>query len=130
VVLAEIAKRKAIQVPAVSGIAKRAEISVVGRNDNDATSRCEQAVKLFNRADYVGYVFDHVCGSDLTECTIAEWEREVIQVCDNIRPSMRVPIQAYSARLFIEPAPHIENWKLAYRTGRARGRLRFRGQRS
>jgi hypothetical protein len=64
-------------------------------------------------------VFDHVRGADLPEGAVAEREREMIQACDHVYPSMRVPIQAYGARVLIEPAPHVEDWELAYGTRRA-----------
>jgi hypothetical protein len=40
---------------------------------------------------------------------------------------VRVPVQAYSAGVFIEPAADVENRQLAYRARRADGCLRFRG---
>jgi len=129
-IVTEITERKAIQVPAVGGIAKGAEIGVVGRNDDDAAARCKQAMKLLHRADHVGYVFDDVGGADLAEGAVAEWEWETIQVCDDVGPGVRVEIQAYCTGILIEPAAHIENRKLAYKTGTGRGRLSFGGYRS
>jgi hypothetical protein len=40
---------------------------------------------------------------------------------------MRVAIQAYGAGVLVEAAADIENWELAYRTGRAGGCLSFGG---
>lgn len=108
------------------GITKRTEIGVVGRNDNDAAARCEQPMELFNRGDNFSYVFDDVRGADLAEGVVAEREREMIQACDHIRPSMRVPIQAYGAGVLIEPAPYVKYRELEYRTSRADACLRCR----
>lgn len=109
----EIAEGKAIQVPAVGGIAKGAEISVVGCNDDDAAARRQQSVELFYRADHVSDVFNDVGGADLTEGAVAEREWEMIQAGDDVGPGMRVAIEAYGARVLVEPAAHIENGKLA-----------------
>lgn len=126
-ILTEIAERKAIQVPAVGGIAKGAEIGVVRGNDNDSAAGYEQAMELFYRADHVGYVFDDVGGADLAEGVVAEWKWEMIQVCDHVRPGMRTTIQADSAGVLVEPAADIENGKLAYGNGRRSWRLKFGG---
>jgi hypothetical protein len=51
----------------------------------------------------------------------------MIKVCDDVRPGMRITIQAQSAGVLVQPAAYIENWKLAYRKGRADVCLCFRG---
>jgi hypothetical protein len=119
VIATEIAERKAIQVPAMGGIAKGAEISVMWRNDDDPTARCEYAMELFYSADHISYVFDDVDGADLAEGAVAERKWEMIQVRDDVGPGMWASIQAYGAGVLVEPAADIENWALAYRTGRA-----------
>lgn len=126
-VLTEIAERKAIQVPAVGGIAKRAEVGVVRRNDDDPAARDEQPVELFDGAYHISYVFNHVGGADLAEGAVAERKWEMIQVRDDVGPGMRVAIQAYGAGVLVEAAADIENWELAYRTGSAGGCLSFVG---
>lgn len=50
VVLPEIAKREAIQMPAMGRVAERAEIGVMGRGDVHGPAGTKQAVKLFHRA--------------------------------------------------------------------------------
>ena len=129
-VLTEIAERKAIQVPAVRGIAKGAEISVMRRNDDDPAARREQAVELFHRVYHIRYVFDDMGGANLAEAAVAKREWEMIQVGDDIGPGMRIAIQAYRPTVFVEPAADIENGKLAYRTGSAGGCLSFGDYRS
>ena len=47
-------------MPAVSGVAKGAEIRIVWRNDDGAAAGRKQPVELFDRADDVGDVLDHV----------------------------------------------------------------------
>ena len=78
----------------VSGIAKGAEVGVVGRNDHEDAARFEQAVKLFHRPDHIGHVFDDVCGPDLAEGVVTERKWKMIQVCDHVGPGMRITIQA------------------------------------
>jgi hypothetical protein len=126
-VLTEIAERKAIQVPAVGGIAKRAEVGVMGRNNNDPAARDEQPVEFFDSSDHISYVFDHVRGANLAEGAVAERKWEMIQVRDDVGSGMRAAIQAYGAGVLVEPAADIENWELAYRTGSAGGCLSFGG---
>ena len=108
----EIAEGKTIQVPAVGGIAKGAEISVVGGNDNGAAAVSQQPVELFHGAYYVNYVFDHVDGAYLAEGAVSEREREVIEVGNDVGSNTRVAIQAYSARVFVKTAAAVENGQL------------------
>lgn len=81
-------------MPPVSGIAKGAEVGVVGRNDDEEAARFEQAVKLFDGADYIGHMFDDVRGPDLTEGAVTERKWKIIQVCDHVGPGTRITIQA------------------------------------
>ena len=126
-ILPEITERKTVQVPTVGGIAKGTEICVMWRKDNGTATGCQQPVELFHGADDVSHVFDQVNRTNLSEHAVAEREREMIQIRDHIGPGAWIPIQAYSAGLFIEPAADIENRQLAYRTRGADGYLRFRG---
>lgn len=122
-IFTEIAKRKAIQVPAVGGIAERAEICVVGRDDNRAAARSEQPVKLLDCAYNIRHMLDHVRGADLAERAVTKGKREVIEAGDNVGPGVGAAIETNRAGVFVEPAADVENWKLAYRTGRAGGCL-------
>ena len=47
VVRAEVAQRKAVQMPTVGGVAKRAEICVVRGSNEHAAARCKKAVNFF-----------------------------------------------------------------------------------
>lgn len=84
-------------------------------------------MELFYRADHVSNVLNNVCGADLAEGAVAEGKWKMIKVCDDVRPGMRITIQAQSAGVLVQPAAYIENWKLAYRKGRADVCLCFRG---
>ena len=118
-IFTEIAERKAIQVPAVGGIAERAEICIVGRNDNGAAARGEQPMEFLDCPYNVRHMLDHVRGADLAEGAVTKGEREMIEAGDNVGPGIRTVVETNSARVLIEPAPDVENWKLAYRTRRA-----------
>ena len=111
-IFAEIAQREAIQVPAVRGIAKRAEIGVVGCNDKNAATRRRDAVEFFDRADDVGDMFDHVNGADFPESVIAKRKRIAVEICDDIRARVRIAIDADATGIFVDAAADIENGKL------------------
>ncbi len=60
VIVAEVAEGKAVQVPAMSGIAERAEIGIVRRDNHGLAARGEQAMELFHSSDDVRDMLDHV----------------------------------------------------------------------
>ena len=109
VIHAEIAQGKAIEMPAVRGIAKRAEIGVMRGHDDDAAARCQQAMELFDGADHVGDVFDQVYGADPGERVIAKRERKVIEVGDNVGAGVEVAIQSDRAGVLIYSATNVED---------------------
>jgi hypothetical protein len=117
-ILTKVAERKTIQVPAVAGIAKRAEIGVVRRYDDGASAGCKQPVKFFDGAYHVRDMLDHVDGADFAERAVTERKGEMIQAGDYVSPGMGITVEADCAWMLVEAAPYVKNWKLAYRTRR------------
>lgn len=111
---AEIAKRKAIQVRAMCGIAKRAEICVMRGDDDDAGGRRGETVKLFDGANDVREVLDDVNGTNLAEAAVAKGIWKAIEIRDDIGIRVRVAIKTDSAGIFIQPAADIENRQRRY----------------
>ena len=56
-ILPEIPERKAVQVPAVGGIAKGAEIGIVRCHDNHFAAGSQQPVEFFHCAENVRDMF-------------------------------------------------------------------------
>jgi hypothetical protein len=77
-------------------------------NDYPAAGR-EQPVKLFHRANHVGYVFDHMDGAYFRECAVAEREGKMIQVGNYIRTRVCVPIYSDCTRILVNPTADIED---------------------
>ena len=95
VIFTEVAKREAVEVPAVGWIAERTEISVVRRDDDRAAAGSKQAIELFHGADHVGHVLNDVDRAHFAERTVAEWKGEMIEIGDHIRLGGRIAIQTY-----------------------------------
>ena len=66
------------------GVAKRAEVRVMWGNNNDASAGSRNAVELFERADHVGDMLNHMDGANLPKAVFAKRERQTIQVGDNV----------------------------------------------
>lgn len=76
--------------------------------DEHATAGLEQPVEFLDGPDNIRYVFDEMDCADLTEGTVPEREREVVEVGDDISIGVRVPIDPDCARIFVDPAAYIE----------------------
>jgi hypothetical protein len=109
VVLAEIAERKAVQVAAVGGIAKRAEVGVVRRLDAHRAARPHQAVELFHGADDVRHVFDHVDGQQPVEGVIRKRIGKVVQIAKHVGAAGGIPIDTDGSGLLMNPAADVQD---------------------
>jgi hypothetical protein len=84
VVLPEVPERKTVQVPSMGGIAKRAEIRIVGRRDIHVAAGSQQAVELLHCPDYVGDMLDNVDCTHSIERAILERIGEPVEVAEHI----------------------------------------------
>ena len=109
VILAEIAQGKAVEVPAVGGVAERAEIGVMRGHDDGAAAGCEQAVELFHGADHVRDVFDQVYGANLNEGAVAKREWKVIEVGDDVGARVEIAIYSDRAGIFVYAAADVQD---------------------
>src|SRR5580704_3473305 len=90
----EIAEREAVEMPAMRGIAERAEVGVMRSDDEDAAGRRDDAVKLLHGADDIGYMLDDMHGAKRCERVVAERVRETVEVADDVGPAARIAIDA------------------------------------
>lgn len=109
IVRAEVPQREAVQVPAVRGIAERAEVGVVRRRDVHRSAGLQQPVELFDGADHVGDMLDDVDRADVIEALIAERVREPVYIHDRVRRRARNPIDADRAGILVYPATDVED---------------------
>jgi len=84
VILTEITKGKAVEVPAMGWVTKRTEIGVVRGDDDCPAPMCQHPMKLLHGAYDIRDVLNHMDGPNLAESTIADWVREVVQVGDDV----------------------------------------------
>ena len=110
-IAAEETKRKAIEVPAVGGIAVRTEVRVMRGHDDGAAAGHEQTVKFFDGSDDVSDMFDDMDGADLAEGAIGQRPGEVIEICNKVSTRARIAIDADSAGILVDAAANIENGK-------------------
>lgn len=111
-VFTEITQGEAIEVPAMSRVAKGAEIGVMWRHDDNAPAGHEKAMKLFQGPHYVHDMFYDVNGANLSKCGIAEWERKMIEIGDDVGVCVWVLIDADRAWIFVDSAAYIQNRNL------------------
>ncbi len=98
-------------MPAVGGVAKRAEICVMRRNDDGAATRGEQPVEFFHGAYHVGDVLDDMRYAQLAKRVIAERIREMVEVSQDVGVSAGIAIDTDGARVFIAAAADVQNRK-------------------
>src|SRR5208337_5087180 len=106
---AKIAEREAVQMPAVRGIAKRAEVGIMRSRQVHSSAGHNHAMKLFHRADHVRYVLDHMNRAQLAKRTVAKRVRKPVEVAQHVGAGVRVAIHADRAGIFVDAAPDIEN---------------------
>lgn len=111
VVRPKIAKRKAVQVPAVRGIAEGTEVGVVWRDNHRAAPVCEQPVELFHGAHHVCHMFDHMNRADLAEGAVGKRQRVSVEIRQHIRARIRIAVNADRARVFIDSAADVQHRK-------------------
>jgi hypothetical protein len=109
VVLPKITKRETVQVPAVRGIAERAEVGVMRRRDEQPAARCQYAMEFLHRADHIGDVLDHVNGAQLAEGAVAKRVRKTVQIAQHVGAGVGVAIDADGAGVLVDAAAYIEN---------------------
>src|SRR5208282_5808622 len=96
-------------MPAMSGVAERAEVGVVRRDDQNPAARADQAMKLLHGADDVGNVLDDVHGAQGLEGTVAERVGEPVQVAQNVGAATGIAIDADRARIFVDATADVES---------------------
>jgi hypothetical protein len=116
VVFAEIAQRKAVEVPPVGRITKRAEIGIVRSHDYHPAARGNDAVELLHRADYIRYMLDQMDGADFAEGIVPEGQGDLVQICDHVRARVRVTVYPDSARIFVEPTTYVKDRQRCHAT--------------
>ncbi len=109
IVFAEIAQRKAIQMPAMSRVTEGTEIGVVRSNKNSAPARGQHAMELFHSSDHIAHMLDYMNGPDLPERVVSEWKRIAIEVGDNIGPGVSVAIEPNRSGIFVDAAADVQN---------------------
>ena len=107
-IFAEIAQGKAVQMPFVGRIAKRAEIRVMGGDDKDAAPGLEEPVEFLDGPDDVRDVLDQMDCADFTKRAVPEGEREMVEIGKYVRIGVRVAVDADCARIFLDPAAYVE----------------------
>ena len=108
VVIAEVAERKTVQMPAVGRVAEGTEIGVVRGNDNHSASVCQQAVELFHGADDVADVFDDVHGADFAKAGVGEGKRKLVEIGDDVGAGFRIPVESDGAGIFVDAAANVQ----------------------
>ena len=88
-------------MPAVRGVAERAEVGVVRRFDHDPGAGLSDAVELFDRADDIGDVLDDVDEPDLREDAVAERQLAGIDVGDDVGSGVRIAVDPDGVRAFV-----------------------------
>lgn len=83
-ILAEMTQRKAVQVPAMGRIAKRAEIGVVRRHDDQQPARSEQPVEILHCPHDARDVLDHMRAADFIERAIGKGQGRLVKVRDHV----------------------------------------------
>src|SRR5579863_10261633 len=83
-VFREIPHREAVQVPTMRWIAKRTEVGIMRRHNDNAPTRRKQAVKLLHRPNYVGHVFNDVDCPYFGKRVVAKRKWVAVQVCYNV----------------------------------------------
>ena len=106
---AEIAKREAVEMPAMRGIAKRAEIRVVRSYDQESARCGRHPVKFLHRANDVGQMFDDMHYTNVVESVVAKRIRKAIKVADDVGTAGKVAIDANGPRVFVDTAPDVES---------------------
>ena len=89
-------------------IAERAEVRVVGGNDDDAAAGTNQAVKLLHRAKHVIDVLDDVNRTERVERTVGERVGKTVQLAEDVGAAPRVPVDADGTRLLVDAAADVE----------------------
>ena len=92
----------------MGGIAERAEIGVVRRDDEHLTARADQSMKLFHAADDVRDVLDHVHSLQRVERRIAERVRDAIEIAQDVGAAGGIAIDTDRALPFVDPAADVE----------------------
>ena len=105
----EIAKRIAIEMPAMGGIAEGTKICVMRSDDQQPAMRYGDAVELFHSPDHIRNVLDHMDGPYGIEAIATEWIRETIQVADHIRLRSGIAINPDRTRIFLDSTANVEN---------------------
>ena len=109
VVVAEVAERKAVQVPTVSRVTEGAEVGVVRRNDDHLATVGQQTVCFFHHADDIANVLNDMDGADLPEGAVAKRIMEVVEVGNHVSGCIGVAIKADRAGEFVTAAADIED---------------------
>src|SRR5215471_10316179 len=108
-VLTEIAEAEAVEVAFVRGVAKRAEIGVMGGYDADGPVGPHEPVELLHGADYVLKVLDHMDRGQPVERAAGERIGKPVKVGQNIGAASGIPVNSNGAGLLAYPAADVES---------------------
>ena len=107
-IFAEVAQRKAVQMPLMGRIAERTEIGVMGGDDQDAPTGLEQPMEFLYGPDDVRDMFDQVDRADFTKARVLKREREVIEIRDHVGIRVNVPINSDCARMLLDSTADVK----------------------
>jgi|SRR5580700_2523838 hypothetical protein len=95
-------------MPAVGGIAKRAEIGIVRRDDQHLASIPDQAMEFFHGLHNVADMLDDMDRLQGIEGRIAERIGKMVEFANHIGPAGRIAIDADGAGKLVDSATDVE----------------------
>ncbi len=95
-------------MPAMGGIAERAEIRIMRRDNHSLAAWNQQTMDFFNGFDNIANVLDHMCRANFAEGIVAERKGKTIQICDHVCLGIEVSVQADRAGILVDPAADIK----------------------
>src|SRR5579872_4025577 len=108
VILAEVAERKTVQMPAVGGIAERTEVGVVRCHQKHAPRWRGHAMKFLHGGDHVRDMLDDMDGAHARERIVAKRIRKAVEIADDVGAAARIPVDADGAGIFVDAAADVQ----------------------
>lgn len=78
-------------------------------DDERASARGEQAMEFLHHLHNIGNVFNDVDRPYFAERIVRKGIGKPVQIRDNIRPSIYIPIQPNCAGIFVNPAANVQD---------------------
>src|SRR5450432_95759 len=95
-------------MPAVGGVAERAEIGIVRRLNAHAAAGSHEPMKLLHSADHVGDMLDDMDGSELVEGVVGKRVGDVVEIAENVGAGGGIAVYADRSRILIDAAADVE----------------------